>query len=530
MMRTNRTRSLSVLWLAAVLTGTPAAGAVARQAQAGPAAASASLTLDEVLAHVRAAVGHERSARAGGDVLLVGDGHFLGLDSDFSLLFSPGGRFLRQVTGPLGEATAFDGETAWGRDRSGVTRLLELGERDRQCLVQWVHIGYWLDPDGPVDVALEEGGADEVLLRLTVRGTATDMELRLDPATWLPRELALDSTGGRNTWTFEDHRDVRGLTLAHHVLSHEPGGSEGWLTVREAKTPPPLVRSPYQMVRGPLAGTSFDPDVPAELDDVERVFSGHLLVHPVVDGEDVGWFILDSGAGAMCMNQETAEELGLEGFGEVVAVGAGGRTTASFAQGTSFQLGPLTMRDPVYVLLDLAFLSGIFGRDIGGVCGYDVFARAVVEIDAADDSVWIHDPRTFELDGTWQELFLDDRVPLVEAAFEGHRGLFKLDTGSDSNVIFHAPAVERLGLLEGRAVKASVSGGVGGLAQGKRGEIAWFELGGHRYEKPKVEFSQAELGALTDEYSLGNLGQGFLRDFRLVFDYPDKRIALVPLD
>ena len=487
-------------------------------------------SVEHVLQQVRGVVGHADFARGGGDALLVGSSHLLGIDGEFSLFFSSGGQFLRQVKGRLGETVAFDGTTAWAKDGAGMARILELGDRDRERLLHWVLTGYWLHPKSPVEVRLMKETTSEAVLELGLRDTPMRMELRIDRESWLPLELARETHGARRTWTFSDYRAVKGLQVPHRIDIEQAGGERGWLSIEEAKTPPALLRSPYELVVAPVNDVSFDTGIAADL-EVERVFSGHLLVHPVVDGKDVGWFILDSGAGGMCLNKETARELGLQSFGEVTAMGAGGRTMASFCQGERFQLGPVTLTDPLYVLLDLSFLAGIFGKEIGGICGYDLFARCVVEIDAKSDEVAIHDPARYEIDGAWRELFLDSRIPLVEASFEGdHSGLFKIDTGSDANVIFHAPAVERLELLKGRAVNASQSGGVGGTVAGKRGKIDWFELAGRRYEKPSVEFSLAEVGALTDEYSLGNLGQGFLDDFRLVFDYANKRLAFLPLD
>ena len=60
--------------------------------------------------------------------------------------------------------------------------------------------------------------------------------------------------------------------------------------------------------------------------------------------------------------------------------------------------------------------------------------------------------------------------------------------------------------------------------------LAWFELGGQRFETPRVAFSQATSGAFSDEYTTGNLGQAFLKPFRIVLEYLHDRLALVPLE
>jgi hypothetical protein len=118
----------------------------------------------------------------------------------------------------------------------------------------------------------------------------------------------------------------------------------------------------------------------------------------------------------------------------------------------------------------------------------------------------------------------------VRARFEGGRdGYFRLDTGANGTLAFHAPAVRELGLLEGRKVVPGFGGGVGGHAESRDGKLEWFELAGHRFEGPTVSFSLAELGAFADRYTLGNIGQEFLGPFRIVLDYPGDRIAFVPV-
>ena len=120
------------------------------------------------------------------------------------------------------------------------------------------------------------------------------------------------------------------------------------------------------------------------------------------------------------------------------------------------------------------------------------------------------------------------RHPVVEASFEGGSGLFKLDVGASGgphgNVVFHAPAVRRLGLIEGRDVTPN------NLAQQEaaNGSIGWFELSGRRWENPDVVFALGEDGPFSDPYTVGNIGTGFMKAFRIVFDYRRARIAFVP--
>jgi hypothetical protein len=66
---------------------------------------------DDVLAHVRRAVGFEKLTARGGGVLVEGKVRHRGLDTTFSLLFTPAGEFVERIAGRLTESNGFDGTT-----------------------------------------------------------------------------------------------------------------------------------------------------------------------------------------------------------------------------------------------------------------------------------------------------------------------------------------------------------------------------------------------------------------------------------
>jgi predicted aspartyl protease len=451
-----------------------------------------------------------------------------GVEGSLRVLLAPDGRFRFEVESELPGVAGFDGTTAWTRDRSGLERTVVLEDADRSKLFAWVLSGHWCAAPELAIRELERASGEPPRLELALRGTPMTMTLALDEKTFLPSELDYQADSGLARWRFADFAAVSGLTLARRWEFDEGAGVDSFAL--DAWKAAPLDPAAFRATRSPPADTSFEAEIEPEL-EVVRVPSGHLLVEPWVEGESVGMFIFDTGAGAMTIDPKVADELGMPELGEVLAVGVGGKTTASFRRGTRFQLGPLALEDPVYIELDLAFLAPIFGRKVAGIVGYDVLARCVAEIETRTPYVALHDPARFQLAGaSWQEVIVTENTPSVRARFEGdHEGLFRIDTGADGTLSFHAPAVRELALLDGRTVTSSASGGVGGTSEAKNGRLEWFELAGHRFEKKMVQFSLAEHGAFADRYTLGNIGQEFLAPFRMVLDYPGGRIAFVPL-
>jgi hypothetical protein len=252
-------------------------------------------------------------------------------------------------------------------------------------------------------------------------------------------------------------------------------------------------------------------------------------VHPLVNGQDLGWFVFDSGAGGMVIDRTAADRLSMPVLDdEVQVLGIGSAGSSRLRQGKHFTLGPMSIDDLKFVELDLTGLSGVLGVPISGIVGFDLISRAVVELDVATPAISIHDPGTYQLTrGDWQNVQFSNNHPVVTARFEGDReGLFVLDTGSNDTVIFHAPAVERYKLLEGRTTTERRGRGIGGTVVHQRGVLEWFEFGGHRFDQLRVSF-HANPDVAADIRLTGNIGTRLFSRFVMVFDYTRQRMAFV---
>lgn len=483
--------------------------------------------LAAVLDSVRDAVGWNAFAEARGELRLAGDNHVQGVEGTFELLFTSRGEFVRETRGKFAATYGFDGKTVWSRDRGGLTREVVMENRDITLLEHWVTTGYWLDAAAPVERELLEG--EGTRLRLSIPDAPTHMILALDGESGLPSTLTYDAGSGDYVWGFADWKRVGALRVPHTLTSSDSGGLTDTFRATEAGKAPAFLRSPYGFHPSGANDVAYDATAQGPLES-KLLASGHVIVKPRVDGKEVGWFIFDTGAGAMCIDPKLADELELPAFGEETVVGVAGKTTSCFRESKTLTLGPTTMLEPYYIEVDLSFLEQYFKVKIAGIIGYDYIARTVVELELATGAIATYLPAEYELaEGEWVPLQIDENHPVVPASFEGdHTGPFKLDTGADGTVTFHAPTVDRLKLLEGRDLQEGMSMGVGGSGKSYSGKIAWFELGGHRFDNPRVGFSQVEAGALRDAYTMGNIGHGFLRPFRLIFDYPHRRIAFVP--
>lgn len=457
-------------------------------------------------------------------VLLEGSGTVLGLATEFQLEFGADGAGRLRTGTLLGEELVSDGERVWTRSWNNPVRELALADREASLMQFAVLSGAWKAAGGPVEVLRSSGDGQE----LRLRGGHAVFLLTLDGASGDPARLTRRDEDGQEGLAMEEWRDFGGVRAPSRIRRGSLDGVHDVLTVAAARpAAAPALEPPAAAARD----FRFDAAVPAQL-EARRARSGHILVRPRVDGADIGWFIFDSGAGAMCIDPDAARALGHESFGQVTAVGVAGKTEAGFFRTESFTLGPLTLESPIFVSLELDFVGAALGEKIAGIVGYELFARSIVEFQAGETPILaLHSPDGYALaaDCSWQPLIIDGTVPCSRARFEGERdGLFRLDTGADGSVSFHSPAVEKWQLLENRETGTSFAGGVGGVKPIKTGELEWFELGGRRFEAVPAQFYTEKVGAFADQDLDGNVGLGLLGQFRLVFDYGGGRVAFAP--
>lgn len=534
-------RSRLACWTIALLPCAPAVAAGAQHAAPDAVRATAPDGLDALLSRVRAAVGVDALAARAAPLRAAGTASIAEVDGAWSFTMAADGTTMQRIDGDLDYGIAVQGSRVWILDLGGEVREAFAIDREGQLLGNLVFDNGWLREGGPLELTLARaGGTDEnPVLAFSLRGGRLDGRIEIDRATHLPVAWHFGEGQAATTISLGDWKEFEGARFPHSIATRSPTGFDGGVTVDSIGTFDGDVAS--LVPPSAAVDVRFDASVPPAI-EVVRAPTGHLLVHPRVNGKDVGWFLFDTGAGMNVLTASVIDELALTRFGSVPASGVGGITESHFVRPATLSLGPATLESPLMVGLDLSFLDQHMGRKIAGLVGFSFLARTVVELDLETPSIAVHDPRSFAGDGlAWHALHLDQRIPQVEASFglpapadgsrgaTSHRGFFRLDTGAAQvTVSMHEPAVRELKLLDGLETTDGRMGGVGGFVSVKKGTLEWFELGGRRSESVPAEFALEAKGAFADPYALGNIGGKLLAPFVLVFDYPRSRIAFVP--
>ncbi len=475
----------------------------------------------DLVSRVRAAL-IVPGSRPWAQTTLTGQASQYGVEGKYSLRFTQDGRFVQSIVDQLGEANGFDGTRHWESDSSGATRVVGFEDADQQKGMAMMLTDYWIQPNATVDIK-----ADGNLLHVKLRNSLFEETVEIDPATSLPISASFLASSGKVVLVLSDWRPAGAFRVPFKAdLQH--GGLTDIFLVNRAKGSGDPGAAAYAMPSWIPTDVTFDASKPSAVES-KKAFTGHMLVHPLVNGKDVGWFILDTGAEIMVINPKVADTLGMPKIGQEQLVGVGGSTTASFRTAKDFTLGPATIKNVKFIEFDLGQLDTIFRVKVAGIVGFDFFRRTIVGVNLSKPEVTVFDPATYKLPaGDWTAMQFDSGNPVAEARFEGDRkAFFRLDTGANGTVTFHAPYVEHEHLLDGRTTTTTFQGGVGGMTSGRLGKLTWFEIGGHRFENPSATFSQAKVGAFTSRYLAGNIGQDFMTPFNMVFDFGGSRVGFV---
>ncbi|PYK45717.1 MAG: hypothetical protein DME46_03475 [Verrucomicrobia bacterium] len=258
-----------------------------------------------------------------------------------------------------------------------------------------------------------------------------------------------------------------------------------------------------------------------------------LILLPVrVNGDGPFEFILDTGAGTSLLSSDLAKKLNIKIISTKEGQSAGGKISVSLAKIDSLALGAAKLDDVDVGIVDLNHIAKTIGTKIDGDVGYNFLKHFRITIDYHDCEIRFDDATRIERLGRSAKTEVPMRLAslakpllLVEVHANGHGPFqFAIDTGTSTTAI--APELAQQLGLEGSPVGPLTTGGA--RVNVTAGTLKSFQIGGARIDDLVVVvadffsvLSQA-VGARLD----GIVGYNFLRNFRVVIDYPGEKFRL----
>jgi len=251
------------------------------------------------------------------------------------------------------------------------------------------------------------------------------------------------------------------------------------------------------------------------------------------------YMLLDTGVDPSVIDLKTAEayDLEVETDDEGEAEGRGSDKVKVYP----------TVLDELYVgnekfnaiealALDMSGLAKKLGSPIHGILGYSFIKGKIFRIDYQNKEI-----QFFESEEDLEQQLSDDAIRLSyktdgedmipilgDFKVNGHEFMASLDTGSSLNIQIyrHRLGDVQLDSLEMDKLKSSALYGAQGKKETYTTTIDLFEL------DDVLAFENQELTISTiknkKQLRMGNIGNRFLENFRVSFDYVNKRVVLEP--
>lgn len=296
---------------------------------------------------------------------------------------------------------------------------------------------------------------------------------------------------------------------------------------------PILMCLPLLAVRGhDVVFTSGESALCVPFDGANR----HVAFKGRLNDRDGMRLVLDTGAGGSVLDAARADALGLEAVGTQHALGSGGVEVGSTVRGVDVALPGFQLRDQTMGTLKLGAIAAQAGLPLDGILGHPLLSRCVVEIDYPRKCASFFDPANYKYKGPGVSVPITFKanLPYVKASVvlpDGRSitGKFVIDTGASTNLILSPELIEREGVSDTVGKTLTVQArGVGGVTEIRLARLARLELAGFSLERPVAALQQAGAGRISAEGTLGNIGGGVLSRFKVIFDYPHRRMILEP--
>jgi predicted aspartyl protease len=258
-----------------------------------------------------------------------------------------------------------------------------------------------------------------------------------------------------------------------------------------------------------------------------------LILLPVqVNGGGPFDFILDTGAGTSLLSSDLAKQLGVKIIGSKEGQSAGGRVAVSLAKTDSLAVGETELRDVDVGVVDLTHIGKTIGAKIDGDLGYNFLKYFRVAIDYSNCEVRLDDPKRVENFGRSAKTQVAMRLAsaakpliLIDVHANG-RGPFQfaIDTGTSTTAITPELA-KQLGIKSSRVGPVTTGGAHVDVTAGK---LQSFQVGGAKVDNMAVVVADffamlsSAIGAKLD----GIVGYNFLRNYKVVIDYPNETFSL----
>ena len=246
-----------------------------------------------------------------------------------------------------------------------------------------------------------------------------------------------------------------------------------------------------------------------------------------INGQGPFLFALDSGAGAIALDEGIARKLGLQPVGEhATAQGIGPAGVDVWKTDATLQIGDATLTHQPLRVMNLSSVKAVLGQDLCGCLGKEFFEHFVVRVDPVQRTLTLRLPTADKpgSDGVVLPLSRNKNgLPCVQGKIGGVEGTFVVDTACSAPVALNAPFVEKHQLREkfGTVGLGAAATGLGGAVSIQPCPPTLLETGSLSAKYPVILLPGTQGGDSAD----GIIGTPVLFHAPVTFDFPHQQIV-----
>jgi len=266
----------------------------------------------------------------------------------------------------------------------------------------------------------------------------------------------------------------------------------------------------------------------------------NLIIIPVKVNGSTLKFLLDTGVNkTILFNLSIEDSLKLKNTThiKIKGLGKGDYLNAIKSDNNSFSIGKISNRKhTIYLISGKKFdLSPQLGVHINGIIGGDLFRDFIVDINYSTKRVKFNNPKTYRYHKCrkCQQLALSfrNKKPYVDLMIQNEESKpiqvkLLIDSGGSDTLWLFASSHEAIRVPKDY-FDDYLGKGLGGDIFGKRAKLKQLGVGNYSFHNVNVAYPDSSaIGSLQKHKERsGTLGAGILKRFRVIFDYPHKKIT-----
>jgi len=422
-----------------------------------------------------------------------------------------------QETGPMQAVTGYDG-MGWGA-ANGIVNSVDLPPLVQDARSRaFVDRAGWRSETGFTITKAEPSDHADVVHYVPVGGS--EVEVTFNSTDHLVRQVVVQTDDGPLTITYSDWRRVGKVSFPFRRVETSNTGETTTFEVKRVRL---LSKLPQNSLARP-AGLPHGRLLSVEGVRIPFRYAGwHIFVSARVNDVPAD-VVFDTGA-ANYFSPAWSDQFGLKVSGGLNLSGVGeSSAVGGYAVAKKISLGSAELSDEVVLVGPLPWDARPGQPGPAGSVGFEFLEEFLTTIDYPAQTMSFAEFRQPAPNdsGTTVPFYSDGHSIYIEAEADGHRGLFRLDTGDGGTVTLFAAFAKRNDLYQGTGEDLIAGAGVGGKVRARKVTLSSFKLAGTDFRELPANLSENKAGSFASRTLAGSLGGGVLRCYSITFDYPGR--------